>query len=57
MASALQNAFSRTLGSLSSTSSLKKIFSHGSLYLGILIYTALGAKVCKEQTETNILSK
>ena len=45
MASALQNAFTRTLGSLSKTSSIKKIFSHGSLYLGILIYTAIGAKV------------
>ena len=45
MASSLQNAFTRTLGNLSNTSSIKKIFSHGSLYLGILVYTAIGAKV------------
>ena len=45
MASALQNAFTRTLGNLSKTSSIKKIASHGTLYLGILIYTAIGAKV------------
>ena len=52
MASALQNAFTRTLGTLSTTSSFKKILSHGSLYLGILIYTALGAKVCKKNKKT-----
>ena len=45
MASTLQNAFTRTLGSLSKTSSIKQIFSHGSLYFGIFIYTAIGAKV------------
>ena len=45
MASGLQNAFTRTLGSLSKTSSIKQIFSHGSLYFGIFIYTAIGAKV------------
>ena len=51
MASSLQNAFTRTLGGLSTTSSFKKILSHGSLYLGILIYTALGAKVGKKKIE------
>ena len=45
MASALQNAFTRTLENISNTSSIKKILSHGSLYLGILVYTAIGAKV------------
>ena len=53
MASSLQNAFTRTLGTLSTTSSFKKILSHGSLYLGILIYTALGAKVCKIKQKNN----
>ena len=48
MASSLQNAFTRTLGSLSKTSSIKQIFSHGSLYFGIFIYTAIGAKVGDE---------
>ena len=45
MASALQNAFTRTLENISNTSSIKKILSHGSLYLGIFVYTAIDAKV------------
>ena len=54
MASSLQNAFTRTLGGLSTTSSFKKILSHGSLYLGILIYTALGAKVGKKKKKKSL---
>ena len=44
MASILQNLFVRALNP-ESVRSLKIVISHASLYLGIILYTAVGAKV------------
>ena len=44
MASILQNLFVRALNP-ESVRSLKIVMSHASLYLGIILYTAVGAKV------------
>ena len=44
MASILQNLFVRALNT-ESVRSLKMVMSHASLYLGIILYTAVGAKV------------
>ena len=44
MASILQNLFVRALNP-ESVRSLKMVMSHASLYLGIILYTAVGAKV------------
>ena len=44
MASILQNLFVRALNP-ESVRSLKLVMSHASLYLGIILYTAVGAKV------------
>ena len=41
----LHNVFTRALDTLAQARSLKGLFSHGGLYLSILIYTAIGAKV------------
>ena len=44
MASLLQNLFVRALNP-ESVRSLKMVMSHASLYFGIILYTAVGAKV------------
>ena len=48
MASILQNVFARALFTLKDNEGVEKIkslASHASLYMGIVIYTAIGAKV------------
>ena len=48
MASILQNVFARALYTIKDNEGVKKIkslASHASLYMGIVIYTAIGAKV------------
>ena len=44
MAGILQNLFVRALNP-ESVRSLKMVMSHASLYFGIILYTAVGAKV------------
>ena len=45
MASILQNVFSRALYTIKDNQQIKSLASHASLYMGIVIYTAIGAKV------------
>jgi len=45
MASILQNVFAKALYSLKDNQQIKSLASHASLYMGIVIYTAIGAKV------------
>ena len=49
----LHNVFTRAFDTLAQARSLKGLFSHGGLYLSILIYTAIGAKVFQVNSSFN----
>ena len=56
MASVLQNVFVRALFKMRDNEGVKKLkslASHSSLYLGIVIYTAIGAKVSQLYSDKN----
>ena len=54
MAGILQNVFSRgihTLKNPENVSKIKQLINHSALYVGLIVYTAIGAKVKVDKSD------